>query len=437
MSRRILDEAARGVPFDEMAIVVRAPESYWGPIEQALERAKVPAWFSRGTRRPGSHRPGLPRAARLRGRRPVGAELRRIPVARPGAAARPGDRPIGTRIRRRSSSRATRPSRRVSCPCSTCSNGWTARPGAQPGADPGAEPALSDQCLPTERTDVRAPWRWESLLVDAAVASEAGPTGRAARWHRRLGGLRAELELRLSELQSDEPESGRVAAVTRDLEALDDLSRFALPLVDELAGVAGAGALGRMARSPLGAGAARAAAPRARAAAARRPAPDGGGRSCLARRGAARAAAAPRPARSRSAEVALRPGLRGDARRAARANVPRRVRGRPRRAGVPAAQPRGSAAARRHAQGPGRAARRRGRSRPRRARAPPSRRRCGHRALLAVLPAARRRPGTGAGAVVLRAGRRARVDRRGPRSRPLRARHRDRDRRVAGVAGAR
>ena len=35
-------------------------------------------------------------------------------------------------------------------------------------------------------------------------------------------------------------------------------------------------------------------------------------------RGAARAAAAPRPARSRSAEVALRPRLRGDARRAAR-----------------------------------------------------------------------------------------------------------------------
>ena len=52
VARRILDEAARGVPFDEMAIVVRAPESYWGPIEQALERARVPAWFSRGTRRP-------------------------------------------------------------------------------------------------------------------------------------------------------------------------------------------------------------------------------------------------------------------------------------------------------------------------------------------------------------------------------------------------
>ena len=61
---------------------------------------------------------------------------------------------------------------------------------ASPKAAPGAEPAARDQFLPTERTDVRAPWRWESLLVDAAVASEAGPTGRAARWHRRLGGLR-------------------------------------------------------------------------------------------------------------------------------------------------------------------------------------------------------------------------------------------------------
>ena len=52
VARRILDEAARGVAFDEVALVVRAPDAYWGPIEQALERAKVPAWFSRGTRRP-------------------------------------------------------------------------------------------------------------------------------------------------------------------------------------------------------------------------------------------------------------------------------------------------------------------------------------------------------------------------------------------------
>ena len=127
----------------------------------------------------------------------------------------------------------------------------------------------------------------------------------------------------------------------------------------------------------------------------------------------------------------------GDARRAARAHVPRRVRRRPRRARLPAAQPRGSAAARRDAPG----------ARPRRS---PSRTIASHgervRLRLAVGAATERcwlsyprldvGQGAGARAVVLRAGRRARVDRRGARSRPLRARHRDRDRR-AGWRGRR
>jgi ATP-dependent helicase/nuclease subunit B len=232
VSRRILDEAARGVPFDEMAIVVRAPESYWGPIEQALERARVPAWFSRGTRRPD----------------PTGrAFLALLACAADDLSARSfaeylslGQVPRRDPTTGRS---APDPAPPVASRDDALAPGQLSlldvieRLETQPWAPRGAEPAASDQFLPTERTDVRAPWRWESLLVDAAVASEAGPAGRAARWHRRLGGLRAELELRLSELTSDEPESGRVAAVTRDLEALDDLSRFALPLVDELAGL--------------------------------------------------------------------------------------------------------------------------------------------------------------------------------------------------------
>src|SRR5262249_50050391 len=52
VARRILREVRRGVPFDDIAIVVRAPESYWGLLEHALQRAGVKAWFSRGTRRP-------------------------------------------------------------------------------------------------------------------------------------------------------------------------------------------------------------------------------------------------------------------------------------------------------------------------------------------------------------------------------------------------
>src|SRR5262249_4579646 len=52
IARRILKEARRGVRFDEMAIFVRSPQSYFGLLEHALRRAGIPAWFDRGTRRP-------------------------------------------------------------------------------------------------------------------------------------------------------------------------------------------------------------------------------------------------------------------------------------------------------------------------------------------------------------------------------------------------
>ncbi len=50
--RRVLAESRRGVRFDDMAILVRSPQSYLGLLEHALRRADVPAWFDRGTRRP-------------------------------------------------------------------------------------------------------------------------------------------------------------------------------------------------------------------------------------------------------------------------------------------------------------------------------------------------------------------------------------------------
>jgi len=50
--RRLLDEAARGVPFDEMAVFLRTPQHYVGLLEHAASRADVPMYFDRGTRRP-------------------------------------------------------------------------------------------------------------------------------------------------------------------------------------------------------------------------------------------------------------------------------------------------------------------------------------------------------------------------------------------------
>jgi hypothetical protein len=52
IARRVLTEASRGISFDQMAILVRAPQQYLGLLEHALARAEVPAWFDRGTRRP-------------------------------------------------------------------------------------------------------------------------------------------------------------------------------------------------------------------------------------------------------------------------------------------------------------------------------------------------------------------------------------------------
>ena len=52
VARRILDEARAGTPFDEMAVLLRAPGLYVSLLEVALRRAGVPAWFARGTSRP-------------------------------------------------------------------------------------------------------------------------------------------------------------------------------------------------------------------------------------------------------------------------------------------------------------------------------------------------------------------------------------------------
>jgi hypothetical protein len=50
--RRVLEEAARGVPFDQMGIFLRTPQHYLGLLEHACYRGGVPAYFDRGIRRP-------------------------------------------------------------------------------------------------------------------------------------------------------------------------------------------------------------------------------------------------------------------------------------------------------------------------------------------------------------------------------------------------
>jgi hypothetical protein len=76
IARRALDEAAAGVPFDEMAVCLRAPQQYLSLLEHAFARAGVPAHFDRGTRRPDPSGPRVRGAPVVRLREAVGAALR-------------------------------------------------------------------------------------------------------------------------------------------------------------------------------------------------------------------------------------------------------------------------------------------------------------------------------------------------------------------------
>src|SRR5439155_26702771 len=52
IARRLHAETARGVPFERMGILLRAPAPYRSAVAEALARADLPAYFARGTRGP-------------------------------------------------------------------------------------------------------------------------------------------------------------------------------------------------------------------------------------------------------------------------------------------------------------------------------------------------------------------------------------------------
>ena len=78
---------------------------------------------------------------------------------------------------------------------------------------------------------LRAPWRWEKLLVEAAVIGQD-----AARWKRRLDGKAAELRLQVTEARRQHGiDSAQVHALEQMQEQLVHLQAFALPVIETLA----------------------------------------------------------------------------------------------------------------------------------------------------------------------------------------------------------
>lgn len=208
IARKILDLARTGLLFDRVAIALRDPVTYLPLIEEALTRARVPAYFSRGTVRPD----------------PAGRAFLAL---------------LACTDEHLSASRFAEFLSLDQAPDPDDD-------GAPPEVDvPWVEPEGEQLVFkgffelppePQEAGDafdpgrrLQTPRHWERLLVDAAVIEGK------ERWRRRLEGVAAELRLQIRHADDgDESERRHQEGLAAELRRLEELRRFALPLIDEL-----------------------------------------------------------------------------------------------------------------------------------------------------------------------------------------------------------
>ncbi len=197
IARRILRD---GIAFDRVAILLRDPDRYQPLIEEALRRAGVPSYFSRGTARPD----------------PAGrAFLALLACAGEGCSASRFAEYLSLGQVPPLDAAGAPPRREV--PYAAPDDEMLATAGAAAAREPSPIP---------DATVVATPLAWEKLLVDAAVI------GGYERWARRLRGLENEFRIQLESL-TDEERSTR-ERIERELERLGHLERFALPLIEDL-----------------------------------------------------------------------------------------------------------------------------------------------------------------------------------------------------------
>ena len=205
IARRIVKLAERGTAFDRIAILLRAPERYQPLLEEALRRANVPAYFSRGVMRPdpgGRAFLALLECALENCSASRFAEylsLGQVPSpGQPAAERAASDDEIHSALR----------------------GGDANDP--EPVREP---PDTAGDADPVIAGTLQAPAQWEHLLTDAAVI------GGAERWERRLIALDHELRLKLEQSAGNAADQ---AHYERELGRLANLQSFALPLIHRL-----------------------------------------------------------------------------------------------------------------------------------------------------------------------------------------------------------
>jgi CRISPR/Cas system-associated exonuclease Cas4 (RecB family) len=204
IARRVLREARRGIAFDRMAIALRAPQHYGGLLEHALERAGIPVYFERGTRRP----------------HPAGrAFLSLIACAIDNLSARR----FAEYLSLGQVPDPEKPPPADAFP--TSSDEVFGAMGERAATDAAIAESSDAERQAIEPRAFRSPWKWERLLAESRVIATGD------RWARRLNGLIHESELQRRELARIEPGSPRLDYLTRKIEDIRQLAAFALPII--------------------------------------------------------------------------------------------------------------------------------------------------------------------------------------------------------------
>jgi ATP-dependent helicase/nuclease subunit B len=195
IARRIRGLAEQGTPFDRIAILLRNVDQYQPLVEEALRRAGVDHYFSRGAARPD----------------PAGrAFLALLACASDGCSA----------------SRFAEYLSLGQIPPLDADGAPQPRPPQWVPTDDEILGNFQTTSLESEEPPLDLPLGWEKLLVDAAVI------GGRDRWARRLGGLRAEFQAQLRDLEKED-ETHR-SHIQRRIQQLVRLEHFALPLIAAL-----------------------------------------------------------------------------------------------------------------------------------------------------------------------------------------------------------
>lgn len=217
IARRILEEAKRGIRFDQMAIFIRSPRTYAPLLESAMRRSDIPVYFSNGTSRPDrAGRAFLAILACADENLSAKRFAEYLSLSQVPALDDLGGPPRGRTPWAPPTDELFQPN------ADRSALNFDGSPDAEIEHSPD-----SDQSPQIEGT-LRSPWNWERLLVEASVI------GGKERWEGRLNGLEAEFSLRLEAVVAEEADSPRAFAIRRELQNLLHLKRFALPVIEHL-----------------------------------------------------------------------------------------------------------------------------------------------------------------------------------------------------------